>query len=115
MPQSPQEALWGYLMFSRDLVDGPANRDAIDGFDAIASALDRGIDPIHRRSSRLGDFLAITAGWLVLGTIILYPGLQLAAIVACAAFLCTRSCARLILGPSPSAARLPEDRNMLAA
>jgi hypothetical protein len=115
MPQSPREALWGYLMFSRDLVDGPANRDAVDGFDAIASALDRGIDPIHGRSSRLGDFLAIAAGWLVLGTIILYPSLQLAAIVVCAAFLCTRSCARLILGPSPSTTRLREDRSMLAA
>ena len=109
MPQSPREALWGYLMFSR--VDGPADRDAIDGF----NALDRGIDPIHGRSSRLGDFLAIAAGWLVLGTIILYPSLQLAAIVACAAFLGTRSCARLILGPSPSAARPREDRSMLAA
>jgi hypothetical protein len=33
----------------------------------------------------------------------------------CAAFLCTRSCARLILGPSPSTTRLREDRSMLAA
>jgi hypothetical protein len=114
-PRACERLCRGYLMFSRDLVDSPANRDAIDGFDAIASALDRGIDPIHGRSSRLSDFLAIAAGWLVLGTIILYPSLQLAAIVVCAAFLCTRSCARLILGPSPSAARLPEDRSMLAA
>ena len=115
MPQSPREALWGYLMFSRDLVDGPANRDAVDGFDAIASALDRGIDPIHGRSSRLGDFLAIAAGWLVLATIILYPSLQLAAIVVCAAFLGTRSCLRLILGPSPSAAPTRGERAALAA
>ena len=53
-------------MFSRDLA-GPTSRDAIDGFDAIADALDRGFDPAHGRSSRLGDFIAIAAGWLVLG------------------------------------------------
>jgi hypothetical protein len=102
-------------MFSRDLADGPANRDAIDGFDAIASALDRGFDPVHGKNSKLGDFLAIAAAWLVLGTIILYPSLQLAAIVVCAAFLGTRSFARLILGPSPSVAPLREDRALLAA
>ena len=101
-------------MFSRDLADG-SSRDAIDGFDAIANALDRGLDPAHSKSSRLGDFLAIAAGWLVLGAIILYPGLQLAAIVVCAAFLATRSFARLILGPSPSGGQQREDRGLLAA
>jgi len=114
-PGAHERLLGGYLMFSRDLADGPANRDAIDGFDAIAIALDRGIDPLHGRSSRLGDLLAIAAGWLVLGTIILYPSLQLAAVVVCAVFLGTRSCVRLILGPSPSAARPRGDRGMLAA
>jgi len=102
-------------MFSPDLADGPASRDAIDGFDAIASALDRGIDPVHADSSGLGDFLAIAAGWLVLGAIVFYPGLQLAAIVVCAAFLGTRSCARLILGPSPSVAAVREKRTLLPA
>jgi hypothetical protein len=102
-------------MFSRDLTDGPATRDAIDGFDAIASALDRGFDPAHHRSSRFSDFLAIAAAWLVLGAIILYPGLQLAAIVVCAVFLGTRSFARLILGPSPTAAPLRKERALLAA
>jgi hypothetical protein len=100
-------------MFSRDLTDGPATRDAIDGFDAIASALDRGFDPAHNRSSRFSDFLAIAAAWLVLGAIILYPGLQLAAIVVCAVFLGTRSL--LILGPSPTAAPLRKERALLAA
>jgi hypothetical protein len=101
-------------MFSRDLA-GPTSRDAIDGFDAIANALDQGLDPAHGRSSRLGDFLAIAAGWIVLGAIIFYPGLQLAAIVVCAAFLGTRSFARLIFGPSPSARQHREEQALRAA
>ena len=102
-------------MFSRDFAAGQSSRDAIDGFDAIATALDRGFDPAHSKSSKLGDFLAIAAGWLVLGAIILYPSLQLAAIVVCAAFLGTRSFARLILGPSPASRQQPESRAVLAA
>ena len=102
-------------MFSRDLAAGPTSRDAIDGFDAIATALDRGLDSAHSKSSRLGDFLAIAAGWLVLGAVILYPSLQLVAIVICAAFLGTRSFARLILGPSPSSEQPREGRALLAA
>jgi len=102
-------------MFSRDLAAGPTSRDAIEGFDAIATALDRGLDPAHGKSSKLGDFLAIAAGWLVLGAVIFYPGLQLVAIVICAAFLGTRSFARLILGPSPSARQQPESQALLAA
>jgi hypothetical protein len=101
-------------MFSRDLADGPASPDAIDGFDAIANALDRGFDPVHGHS-KFGDYLAIAAGWLVLGTIVLHPSLQLIAIAACAAFLGTRSCARLILGPAPSPAPLHKDRALVAA
>jgi hypothetical protein len=87
----------------------------LTGFDAIANALDRGFDPTHSRSSRLGDFLAIAAGWLVLGVIIFYPSLQLVAIVICAAFLGTRSFARLILGPSPSREQQREGQPLLAA
>jgi len=102
-------------MFSRDLATGPTSRDAIDGFDAIANALDQGLDPAESKSSRFGDFLAIAAGWLVLGAIILYPSLQLVAIVVCAAFLGTRSLARLILGPSPSAGQPREGRPLAAA
>jgi hypothetical protein len=101
-------------MFSRDLASA-SSRDAIDGFDAIASALDRGLDTAECKSSRLGDFLAIAAGWLVLGTIIFYPSLQLAAIVICAACLGMRSFARLILGPSPARGEQPESRAVLAA
>jgi hypothetical protein len=102
-------------MFSRDFEAGPSSRDAVDGFDAIAAALDRGFDPVHGRNSKLGDFLAIAAGWLVLGAVIFYPSLQLAAIVVCAVFLGTRSFARLILGPSPSSELPRESRALLAA
>jgi hypothetical protein len=102
------------LMFSRDFTAGPPSRDAIDGFDAIADALDRGFHPADSRSSRLGDLFAIAAGWLVLGAVIFYPGLQLAAILVCAAFLATRSFVRLILGPNPSEPQC-EDRTLLAA
>jgi len=101
-------------MFSRDLA-GSTSRDAIDGFDAIANALDQGFDPAHSKSSRLGDFLAIAAGWLVLVAVIFYPSLQLVAIVVCAAFLGTRSFARLILGPSPSGEQQREGQALLAA
>jgi hypothetical protein len=41
------------------------------------------LDPASGRSSKLGDFLAIAAGWVVLGAVIFYPGLQLVAIVIC--------------------------------
>jgi hypothetical protein len=101
-------------MFSRDLASS-SSRDAIDGFDAIANALDRGLDPAGGKGSRIGDFLAIAAGWLVLGGVILYPSLQLAAILICAAFLGTRSFGRLILGPSPAENQPPERRSVLAA
>jgi hypothetical protein len=101
-------------MFSRDLASA-SSRDAIDGFDAIANALDRGLDPAECKSSGFGDFLAIAAGWLVLGAIILYPSLQLAAIVICAACLGMRSFARLILGPSPAASEQTEGQAVLAA
>jgi hypothetical protein len=101
-------------MFSREFAAGPPSRDAIDGFEAIANALDRGLHPADSRSSRLGDLLAIAAGWLVLGAVIFYPGLQLAAILVCAAFLATRSFARLILGSNPSEPQR-EDKALLMA
>jgi len=100
-------------MFSRDLASS-SSRDAIDGFGAIANALDRGLDPAGSKGSWISDFLAIAAGWLVLGAVILYPSLQLAAIVICAAFLGTRSFARLILGPSPAEHQQPERQTALA-
>lgn len=101
-------------MFSRDL-GRSSSRDAIDGFDAIANALDRGLDSAESRGSRIVDFLAIAAGWLVLGAIIFYPGLQLAAILVCAAFLGMRSFVRLILGPSPAETRQPDRQSLYAA
>jgi hypothetical protein len=101
-------------MVSRELA-GATSRDAIEGFEAIANALDHGFDPAHRTSSKLGDFLAIAAGWLVLGAVVFYPGLQLAAIVVCAAFFAMRGFARLILGPGPSGRQAREGRALLAA
>ncbi|MEH2628628.1 hypothetical protein V1292_006683 [Bradyrhizobium sp. AZCC 1719] len=102
-------------MFSRDLAAGPTSKDAIDGFDAIANALDQGLVSANSSRSRLVDFLAIAAGWLVLGAIILYPSLQLGAIVICAAFLGMRSFVRIILGPSPAENQQPERQTLLAA
>lgn len=101
-------------MFSRDL-GCSSSRDAIDGFDAIANALDRGLDSAESKGSRIPDFLAIAAGWLVLGAIIFYPSLQLAAILICAAFLGMRSFVRLILGPSPPDIRQPDRRSLYYA
>jgi hypothetical protein len=102
-------------MSSSDLTAGSSGRDAIDGFDAIAVALDRGFHPTNGGSSRLSDVLAIAAGWLILGAIILYPSLQLFAIATCAAFLGTRSFARLVLGPSSSSGPQREGQSLLAA
>ena len=101
-------------MFSRDLAS-LSSKDAIDGFATIADALDRGLDTAESKGSKIGDFLAIAAGWLVLGAIIFYPGLQLAAILICAAFLGTRSLVRLILGPSPADSHRPDRQTLLAA
>jgi hypothetical protein len=92
-------------VFSRDFdfeatafVGDHSGRDAIDGFAAIASALDRGIDSTDRPSGRITDVLAIGVGWLVLAAVIFYPASQLAAIALCAAFFCLRSFARFVFG-----------------
>lgn len=89
------------LDFSIDSVGG-SSRDAVDGFCAIAAALDRGL--VDRSCSYRGKFLdglAIGIGWAVLIAVILYPGLQLAAIVVCGGLMVTRSLLRLLLGASP--------------
>lgn len=92
-------------MFSRDFnfeaaafAGDRSGRDAADGFAAIASALDHGIDSTHGQSGRFTDVLAICVGWFVLAAVIFYPASQLAAIAVCAAFLCLRSFARYVFG-----------------
>lgn len=96
---------WGHPVFSRDFnLDAAAvagdhsGRDAVDGFAAIASALDHGLDSTQGSSGRITDVLAIVVGWLVLAAVIFYPASQLAAIALCAAFLCLRSFARYVFG-----------------
>lgn len=77
---------------------GNSNREAIDGFSAIAAALDQGIDPAHRAGGKILDMIAIGLGWAVLAAVIFFPALQLAAIGICVAFMFVRSFGRLILG-----------------
>jgi hypothetical protein len=102
-------------MSLNDLTASSASRDAIDGFDAIVVALDHGLDSTGRTRARLGDVIAIALGWFILGAIIFYPSLQLIAIAVCAAFLGTRSFARLVLGPSPSNVPQHDEKLLLAA
>jgi hypothetical protein len=79
-----------------------ACRDAVDGFAAIASALDHGMDLGEAHGSKLVDTLAIGLGWVVLASIIFCPQLQLAAIAACASFLLGRSLVRFAFAPNGS-------------
>lgn len=93
-------------MFSNDDRFGrDARTDAIDGFDAIAAALDQGIELDACDGTRLSDVLAIGLGWGVLAAAIFYPGLQLLAIVVGIAFFSMRSFSRLVFG---SPVREPE-------
>ncbi len=94
---------WGHPVFSRDFnfetfAGDHSGRDAVDGFAAIASALDHGIDVTHEQSGRITDVLAIGVGWFVLAAVIFYPASQLAAIALCVAFFCLRSFARYVFG-----------------
>jgi hypothetical protein len=89
-------------MFSREyeFAAGGSNREAVDGFAAIAAALDQGIDTNAVRGGGIVDAIAIALGWLVLVAVIFYPALQLAAIATCAAFMCMKSFVRCVLGAS---------------
>jgi hypothetical protein len=96
-------------MFSRDyafsaagLEGGSPNREAVDGFSAIAFALDHGIDEAGINGTRIVDAVAIGLGWLALAAIIFYPALQLAAIATCAAFMCMRSFTSYVLDAAGS-------------
>jgi len=79
-----------------------STRDAIDGFDAIAAALDQGLAATECRGCKPIDVVAILFGWVILVAVIYVPALQLAAIAACVFFFGLRSFARLVLGPSPA-------------
>lgn len=74
------------------------NRDAVDGFSAIAAALDEGLgDGPSLYGQKIVDAIAIGLGWLVLVAVILYPALQLAAIAICVGFLAGRSILRFVV------------------
>jgi hypothetical protein len=103
----------GASMFSRDYdgfaeeyAGGGSNREAVDGFSAIAAALDQGIDTTRVNSGWLADAVAISLGWMVLASVIFYPALQLAAIAICVAFMCSRSFARYVFVSAALPARL---------
>jgi hypothetical protein len=103
-------------VFSRDFnfeaaafANDHSGRDAVDGFAAIASALDHGLDSTHGPSGRITDVLAIGVGWLVLAAVIFYPASQLAAIALCAAFFCLRSFARYVFGSDSTRHRRSSD------
>jgi hypothetical protein len=91
-------------MFSRNYNSSPPfendrfNGDAIEGFSAIAAALDGGMVETVGNGGKISDALAIGLGWLVLVSVIFYPSLQLAAIVICGGFMCTRSLIHSVIG-----------------
>jgi len=92
-------------MFSHDygcsaavLEGANSNRGVIDGFSAIAAALDHGMQPVGTQGFKFADAIAIGLGWLVLAAVIFYPTLQLAAFGACTIFMCLRSFPRIIFG-----------------
>jgi hypothetical protein len=90
------------LDFSIDPVDG-ASRDAVEGFCAIAAALDQGlVDGSCSHRGKFLDNLAIGIGWAVLVAVIFYPGLQLAAIAVCSGLMVVRSLFRLLLRANPA-------------
>jgi hypothetical protein len=83
---------------ARDFHAGGSSRDAIDGFSAIAVALDRGFDESTINGGKIADVVAILLGWALLAAVILYPALQLAAIAACVVFVCMRSFVLYVFG-----------------
>lgn len=101
--------------FSADPIT--CNRDAVDGFSAIAAALDQGL--AARSSSngaKIADAIAIGLGWIVLVAFILHPALQLAAIGACACFMVARSLLRRTFGTlEPSYPRSPLSKSSVLA
>lgn len=81
----------------------PPGRDAVDGFAAIAAALDEGMVTRHRPSGqKLLDILAIVGGWAVLVTVVLHPEAQLAAIGLCGGVMVARAAFRGVFGMKQS-------------
>ena len=94
-----------------EFAGGRSSREAVDGFSAIAAALDQGIDATGTTGGKIFDALAIGFGWLVLAAVIFYPALQLAAIAICVTFICMRSFIRYVLGSTLAVRdRSPESR-----
>ena len=85
-------------MLSTDGLERYGRADAISGFDAIATALDQGLEADCHAGTRLRDAFAIGFGWLALVAVVFHPGLQLAAIALGVALLSIRSFTRLIFG-----------------
>jgi hypothetical protein len=83
---------------AQDNQAGISNREAVDGFSAIAAALDNGLDESTKNGGKIVDMLAILLGWALLAAVIFYPALQLAAISACVGFLCMRPFIRFVFG-----------------
>lgn len=93
-----------YDSLASDFQLGNSSRDTIDGFSAIAAALDQGLVEPNKSGSNITDILAIVLGWSLLAAIIFYPALQVAAIAACVGFFCMRSFARFVFLPARSEA-----------
>jgi hypothetical protein len=97
---------------------GISNRDAVDGFSAIAAALDNGLDECTIKGGKLADMMAILLGWALLATVIFYPALQLAAIVTCVVFFCMRPFIRFVFGQASAIAEwssgMPRDNRSFA-
>lgn len=87
-----------YHFGADDFGAGTSNRDAVDGFSAIAAALDHGLDERAINGGKIADMMAILLGWALLAAVVFYPALQLAAITACAAFFCMRPFIRYVFG-----------------
>ena len=102
-----------------DFQAGASCRDAIDGFSAIAAALDDGLNAGEINGGKITDMVAILLGWTLLAAVIFYPALQLAAIGACVAFFCMRSFIQHVFGQAATVVEwlpgiLPRDNRSLA-
>jgi hypothetical protein len=108
-----------YHFRAGDFQAGISSRDAVDGFSAIAAALDIGLDERATNGGKIADMMAILLGWALLAAVIFYPALQLAAITACAGFFCMRPFIRYVFGQGAtivewSPGMLPRDNRFLA-
>jgi hypothetical protein len=103
-----------YDFLATDFAGDKSNREAIDGFSAIAAALDQGVEATGTNGSKIADAVAISLGWLVLAAVIFHPALQLAAILICAAFICARSFADYVLGSAGTRVLWGDKQSLIA-